>query len=117
MDFIRLYTALLTHPKQERTPPKAWKTLTLAWMYAGTHETGGRIPPEARRIIGMTAAVERELIEIGWMERNGSGWVLHDWEDHQIAVEEVRERREVRRAQWRESKARRRREERDAEQS
>lgn len=115
MEYVRLYTALLTHPKQERTPPKAWKVLTLMWLYAGTHETGGRIPPEACRVVGLTSSVAAQLEEIGWMHRNGSGWVLNDWEDHQVDVDEMRERREARRAQWRQSKQRRREEERRAE--
>lgn len=93
MDYVRLYTTLLTHPKQERTPPREWKVLTLAWMYAGTHETGGRIPPEARRIIGMSPAIEAKLTDLGWLHKNGSGWVLHDWEDHQAAVDEISEMR------------------------
>ena len=109
MEFIRLYTVLLTHPKQVRTPPAAWKVLTLAWMYAGQHETGGRVPPEARQIIGMTASVEAKLVELGWMHRNGSGWVLHDWEDHQAAVDEASEMR--RKARERKAAERKRRRE------
>lgn len=108
MEYVRLYTNLLTHPKQERTPPKAWKVLTLAWTYAGEHETDGHIPSEARRVLGLTPAVERQLIEIGWLHPNGHGWVLHDWDDHQVDADEVRDARERRRAQWRESKRRRR---------
>jgi hypothetical protein len=108
MDYVRLYTVLLTHPKQERTSPRAWKALTLALMYAGQHETRGRIPPEARRALGMTPAVARELVEIGWMHVNGNGWVLHDWEEHQASLDELseirRKAREKKRAQRRQMK-------------
>lgn len=109
MDYIRLYTALLTHPKAEGLSDRAWRVLTLAWLYAGQHETGGRVPPEAKRFIRMTPTSEAELSERGWLHRNGNGWVLHDWEDHQAAVDELSEIR--RKARERKAAERQRRRE------
>ena len=104
MDYVRLYTDLLTHPKSEGLSDRSWRVLTLAWLYAGRHETDGRIPPEARRAIRMTPAAERELIERGWIHKNGTGHVLHDWDHHQDQAEGIRRRREL----ARERKARQR---------
>jgi hypothetical protein len=108
VDYVKLWTTLLTHPKQARTSDKAWRTLTLAWMYAGEHETDGRIPPEAKPFIRLTPTIERELDELGWMHRNGHGWVLNDWADHQVDAEEVRAKRDRRRANDRDRQARHR---------
>lgn len=93
MDFVKLYTTLLTHPKTARTSPRAWQTLTFAWMYAGEHETDGYVPIEAKPFIRMTSAVERELEDLGWMHRNGAGWVIHDWSDHQVTRADLDEQR------------------------
>lgn len=95
MDYVRLYTDLLTHPKAEGLSDRAWRVLTLAWLYAGRHETDGLVPPEARRFVRMTASAERELTERGWLHRNGNGWVLHDWDHHQEQAEDIKRRREL----------------------
>lgn len=95
MEYVRLYTALLTHPKAAGLSDKGWRTLTLAWLYAGQHETDGHVPDEARPFIRSTKAVERELAERGWWERNGTGWVLNDWSEHQEAAAEIKRRREL----------------------
>lgn len=109
MEYVRLYTALLTHPKAEGLSDRAWRCLTLCWCYAGLHETAGRVPPEARRFVRMTPAAERELIERGWLHRNGAGWVMHDWGDHQAEVDELAEQR--RKARERKRAERRRKKE------
>lgn len=89
MDYVRLHAKLLTHPKALSTSDKGWRTLTLAWLYAGEHETDGVVPPQAKPFIRMTPAIERELVNLGWLHRNGVGWVLHDWDDHQVTRAEL----------------------------
>ena len=108
MDYIRLYTALLTHPKAEGLSDRAWRVLTLAWLYSGLHETKGKVPPGARRFVRMTSASERELVETGWIHRNGDGWVLHDWEDHQDQLDDAAELRRKARERKRAERARKR---------
>src|SRR5262245_30446260 len=77
-----------------------------AWLYAGQHETNGHVPDCARRLIGYTSRAYRELTEAAWWARNGDGWELHDWLDWQVDAEEVRQKRETLRQQWRDSKRR-----------
>lgn len=105
MDYVRLYTDLLTHPKAEGLSDRSWRVLTLAWLYAGRHETDGRIPPEAKRFVRMTTAAERELTDRGWLHRNGNGWVLHDWDHHQEQADAIKRRRELSRERVRRHRA------------
>lgn len=85
-EYVALHTILLTHPKADRLSDRAWRTLTLAWCYAGQHETGGYIPAGAERFIRANARTLDELEVGGWIHRNGGGWVLHDWDDAQAAL-------------------------------
>lgn len=97
MEFVKLYTEVLTHPKWLALSDRAKALLIQAWMYAGRAETAGYVPEAAKRVIGWSAAADREL-EGSWWHRNGAGWVLHDWDHHQLDAEEVRVRRERRQA-------------------
>jgi len=83
MRYVRLYTDILTHEKQLATSDRAWRALTLALAYAGKNETDGHVPDHARGIVRFTPGVTRELEGLGWIHRNGSGWHIHDWDDHQ----------------------------------
>lgn len=108
-EWVRLYTSLLTHPKAEPLSDRAWRSLTLSWVYAGQHETGGHIPDAARRVLRATDRVAAELEAAGWWERNGDGWHLHDWSEHQEGVDALAEMR--RRAAARKAEERRRKRE------
>lgn len=109
MDYIRLYTAVLTHPKWIVLSKPARAMLVSAWMYAGLQETDGYVPDAARPLIGYSRTADTEL-EGSWWHRNGAGWDLHDWPEHQESAEELSERRKRLREQWKESKARARKE-------
>lgn len=99
MDYVKLWTAVLTHPKWLALSDRAKTLLVQSWMYAGQAETNGHVPDSARRIIGHTPKSAVELEEHGWWHRNGSGWVLHDWTDHQVDAEDLKAQRAERRAQ------------------
>jgi len=105
VEYVKLYTALLTHPKAQGLSDRAWRTLTLAWLYAGEHETGGHVPDAARPFIRSTPKAVAELEERGWWARNGTGWQLNDWDEHQETAEEIRQRRAVARDRQRRRRA------------
>lgn len=89
MRYVRLYTDILTHEKQLATSDRAWRALTLALAYAGKNETDGHVPDTARGLVRFTPATTKELSQLGWIHRNGSGWVINGWADHQETVESL----------------------------
>jgi hypothetical protein len=106
VDYIRLVTRLPEHPKWIETPAPAVKVLIQLWCYCGRNETDGHIPATVARREGLTPALARRLEELGWIHRNGSGWHVHDWTDHQPTVEQIAQKREKARqrvSKWREA--------------
>lgn len=89
MRYVRLYTDLLTHEKQLAASDRAWRALTLALIFAGKNETDGHIPDYAKGMVRFTPAAVKELVGLGWIHRNGSGWVINDWADHQETTESL----------------------------
>lgn len=97
MEYVRVYTDLLTLPKWQELSYRARAVLLAAWLYAGKNDTNGYVPDVARKVIDYSAAADREL-QGRWWNRNGTGWQLHDWGDHQVDAEELRADREHARA-------------------
>jgi hypothetical protein len=93
MDYVRSWCQLITSPKWQALSYRARVVIHQAWMYAGLHETRGYVPDSARKFIDWSPAVESEL-EGAWWHRNGSGWQIHDWADHQVDADEIRAKRE-----------------------
>jgi hypothetical protein len=93
MDYVKLYTRVLTHPKWIGLSPKAKVLLVQAWMWAGDGETDGHVPDAARALVGHPPATAQELEAAGWWHRNGSGWHLHDWSDHQRTKDQMAQAR------------------------
>lgn len=108
MEYVKLYTSLLTHPKALGLSASAWRLLTFAWLYAGQQETDGYVPDAAKPLLHYSKKAAEELETAGWWRRNGNGWELHDWQDHQVATDELERRRELQRERtrrWRERQA------------
>jgi hypothetical protein len=109
VDWLKLSVDLPDHPKVAELSDRAFRALIASWCYAARFETdAGHVPDSPSRRLGLTPAVARELEEAGLMHRNGTGWHVHDWTEHQVDPAEMREKRDRRRAQWRESKQRKR---------
>lgn len=89
-----------------------------AWTRAGSwckkEATGGFVPENMAAAIGTRAEV-RKLVEVGLWDKVLGGYLFHDWEHYgSNAVGSVEEeRRDERRAGWRERKQRQRDRERD----
>ena len=93
MDYVKLYTRVLTLPKWLSLSPRAKVLLVQAWMFSGNAESDGHVPDSARPVIGYSAAPARELEAAGWWHLNGSGWHLNDWTEHQTTRDRMVERR------------------------
>lgn len=94
MEYVRLYTALLTHPKWLALSDAAKALLVQAWIYAGAQETDGYVHEEACKVIRVRPKVADELEAAGWWTRNGAGWDLNDWDEHQESAREIKRRRQ-----------------------
>ena len=104
MDYIRLMTNLSEHPKWLTTGHVGRSVLIGIWLYCGRMETDGYIPGPAARREGLTPKVATELEERGWLHRNGDGWHVHDWDEHQPSAIAYKEEGERRRAMARDRK-------------
>jgi hypothetical protein len=108
MEYIRLMTNLSEHPKWLDTSHAGRSVLIGIWLYCGRNETGGQIPDAAARREGLTGKLASRLEELGWIHRNGSGWHVHDWDEHQVSVEGMAAAKERQRAYDAQRKARQR---------
>lgn len=104
MDFIRLITKLSEHRKWMDTSGNAAKVLINLWCYCGRNETDGYVPAPIAKREGLTKRIAEELEGVGWLHRNGDGWHVHDWTEHQPTAEQMAEKRRKGRervAEWR----------------
>jgi hypothetical protein len=95
MDWLKLAVDLPDHPQVAELSAPAFRALIATWCYAARFETDGHIPHQAHRTIGLTTRLAGELEVAGLLHRNGRGWYVHDWDDHQPTAEEIARRREM----------------------
>ncbi|MGE0025725.1 MAG: hypothetical protein AB7O78_17750 [Thermoleophilia bacterium] len=95
MDWFKVETRIATHEKVDDLTDGAFRALINIWAHAAQMENGGRVPPTAGRLIPrVTPARLRELEAKGFLHPNGTGWVIHDWDEHQADAEALRRIRE-----------------------
>lgn len=102
MEYIAVYTALLDHPKTLALSDREFRVLMRCWLYAGRHDTHGYVPELASKALGFNAKVRSTLEADGWLDRNGAGWAIHDWDEHQQALIKAIERKHAKREKDRE---------------
>lgn len=74
--------------------------------YAMRHENGGRVPAGATRLIQrVTDARITGLISKGFLHPAETGWVIHDWAEHQEVALKWKERKERDTARKREERS------------
>jgi HNH endonuclease len=100
MPWVRLDDRFHSNPKIRRawrSDPSALGLYVLALSYAAGHLTDGAIPTvfvedeiqspaRRKKVVGI-------LEEAGLWERNGSGWMIHDFLEYNESAEDVRVRR------------------------
>jgi hypothetical protein len=91
--WFRVDAGLARHPKIIGLPRATrWahvEALCYAAEYGGDE---GRIPAAAARTFATPAEVAA-LLDAGLWERNGAGYVIHDWADYQSALTAIERRR------------------------
>jgi hypothetical protein len=110
VDWLKLSVDLPDHPKVAELSDRAKWVLISAWCYVARFELQeGHVPDAAARNLGLNNKIASELEAAGLLHRNGSGWHIHDWDDHQSQIDELADIR--RKARERKAAERRRRKE------
>lgn len=95
MPWIKLDTGFYTHPKTAEllSAPRgaeAVVALQRIWCWAGETDSpqarDGHIPDAVLRLMGITPGQAQRLADVGYLHRNGTGWHIHGWDDHQGAL-------------------------------
>jgi hypothetical protein len=92
---LKLSVDLPDHPKVAELSDRAFRALIASWCYAARFETDGYLPEQAQRAVGMNNKLAGELEAAGLLHRNGAGWHVHDWDEHQPTAEEIARRRDM----------------------
>lgn len=101
MPWIKLDTSFYQHPKtaellSQRGGPEAIIALQRMWCWAGgqdaTQARAGKVSDAMCRQLHVTNRQAIMLSEAGFLQRNGTGWLIHDWDDHQGALIAKRDR-------------------------
>jgi hypothetical protein len=80
--YLLIDDGMFEHPKIEALRPQDVVAHMKAMCWSARRSTGGHVPPQSLRTIGMTRAQAERLVEGGVWETNGDGgYVIHDWED------------------------------------
>lgn len=87
MDWFKVQVAIYDHPKLDGLSAGAFRGLVFAWAYVAKHELGGKLPETAPKRLGITPKQIGELEQRELIHRNGNGWVIHDWDEHQADAE------------------------------
>lgn len=81
MGWVKLDDGFATHPKVLGLSLEAFRFHIQAMCYAAHQRTDGRIPDSFVEAAHMSERAT-ELLEAGVWERNGVGWVIHDFTEY-----------------------------------
>ena len=94
MDWCKLDADIAGNPKVAALSDGAFRAMVHLWAYAMRHETKGRIPSTVAQLVPrVTKRRLGELERAGVLEPNSSGWLIHDWDEHQRVALELEERK------------------------
>lgn len=104
MTWIKLDTAIFRNKKMLALTDQQQLTYLRLLAWAGESSDDGHIPDHAMRAIPMTAKSAEAMADAGLLHRNGTGWVIHDWDDHQGSLLKRRAKDRQRLKEYRASK-------------
>ena len=111
--WIKLHTDLMQHPKTARVlgargGANAFVGLISVWCWAGGNDMqearDGHITDPMLRRLGVTKQQAGVLEDAGFLTRNGDGYHLHGWDQHQGKLRDRREKEAARQRALRASK-------------
>lgn len=105
--WVKIDTSYLRNPKLTAVSPQARLLHLASILWSADQLTDGHIPSRTLAELGQTASIEptwvprrvKELVEHGLWHRNGSGWVIHDFEV--MNPQAMRHKVEAQRKIWR----------------
>lgn len=92
MTWVKLDDGFADHPKIAPLSNEAFRVFVHGLCYSARHLTDGRIPQAVAKAISPRRALD-ELVEAGLWNRNGTGFVIHDYLDFQPSSEQIRAKR------------------------
>lgn len=85
MTWVKLEDGMPEHPKVVELNVHAKWALVEMWCYCARHQTDGHIGVQAAKRIAKPSVIA-DLVTAGLVHQNGSGWVMHDWLDHNMSA-------------------------------
>lgn len=90
MTYIRLDDDHPTNPKVADLTDSAYRRWVYLISACSRHLTDGRVSDGLFRDIVPAKKIRDELVDGGFVYRNGTGWVVHDYLEHQRSKAEIR---------------------------
>lgn len=112
MTWVKLDDAMPNHPKVVGLSVHAKWSLIEFWCHAAQYRTDGHISEGVAKRIARPKVIA-ELVDGGLVHRNGTGWVIHDWLEHNISAADAKKKRDddaERLRIWREEQTRKKNE-------
>lgn len=103
MSWIKIDDGFATNPKIAALTDRALRTHIRALCFSARHLTDGHIPERSAREMGTKRAID-QLVQVRLWERNGDGYVIHDYHNYNPTREQVEQERakvKERVARWR----------------
>jgi hypothetical protein len=98
MAWLRLDDKFAQHPKVAELSDRAFRLHVETMLYCAEYDTKGRIPTAAIRLTGAKPRNITELLVAGLWDENGTGYVVHDFEDYNGERAQARERKQRQRS-------------------
>lgn len=94
MPWVRLDDMMPMHPKLTGLSDPAFRLYICGICWSSLHCTDGHIPEDQFRYVAPTLRRPRtaadQLVLAGLWEKNGSGWLIHDYLEYQPSADRVR---------------------------
>lgn len=108
MTWLKIDDSFVDHPKLHALSDPAHRAVVRSWGYAAKHETDGHVPESiAKEYTRSSRKVLAEIVASGLWTKNGSGYVIHNFNKRNPTKSELSKRRvedAERLAAWRRSK-------------
>lgn len=83
MSWLRIDDDFARHPKLLGLSHKERWTWLSILCYCARYKTAGRLPENMREAIPeVTPALLDKAMQLGLLEKNGSGYIVHDWSEY-----------------------------------
>lgn len=98
MTWVKIDDTVTEHPKCVELSPSAWTLWLHGLAYCSRNLTDGHIPAAMLpRLSGLSSPKKAagELCEAGLWHKNGEGWEIHDYADHQRTRADIEAERQA----------------------